>query len=197
MEVAEGRVEALIAQFGYAAVAFGVAVEGEIVVLTAAYLAEQGVLEPVLVALSAFAGSLGVYHTCFWAGRRHGRAILARRPAWQARVVSLQQRIERHDLPLILGYRLLFGLRAATPFALGASGVSHRRFLLLDTPVAVIWAAGLVAAGYALGRTVRVLAGEVEVVAGWAGATVLVLVLAVALAWRELGRRRARRRVVG
>ena len=130
--------EGLIATFGYGGVALGVAIEGEAVVLVASYLAQEGLLSPAGVALSAFAGSVGVYNLCFWLGRRHGRAILALRPAWQARVDHVRRRVRAHEVALILGYRLLFGLRAATPFALGLSGVSHRRFLVLDTPVAAL-----------------------------------------------------------
>ena len=186
--------QAVIETVGYAGVFLGVAVEGEVVVITAAYLAQEGLLSPVGIALSAFAGSLGVYHTCFWLGRRHGRAILARRPAWQARVEHAQQRIARHELPLILGYRLLFGLRAATPFALGLSGVSHGRFLLLDTPVAAIWAAGLVALGYGLGRGAERIAGQIGEVAGWFVLGLIALVIAgfMRRGWRAY-RRRPRR----
>lgn len=171
--------DALVDSLGYAAVLLGVAVEGEIVVLTAAYIAQGGVLSPLGVALSAFAGSLAVYHACFWLGRRHGREILARRPAWRARVEHVRRRIARHDVPLILGYRLLFGLRAATPFALGLSGVPPRRFALFDIPVAALWAAGLVAAGYGLGRGVDALAQRFQAAAGWA----VLAVVAVAVLW--------------
>lgn len=181
--------ETLLDTFGYLAVLIGVAIEGEVVVLTAGYLSHRGILEPVGVGTAAFAGSLLVYHTSFWLGRHRGQAILARRPEWQARVDGLRVRLRRNDWLLIVSYRLLFGLRAATPFALGLSGVPHRRFLLIDTPVALAWSVGLVALGHGLGGTVTLLVAHVEATVGWISAGVLATA-AAGLAFALLRRRK-------
>lgn len=146
----------LVETFGYLGVFLGVALEGEIVVLAATYLAREGLFSPLGIGLAAFAGSVATYQACFWTGRMRGRSVLANRPAWQARVAWLQRQIAQRPTPFILVYRVLFGLRAATPFALGISGVSPWRFSLVDIPVAAFWAAALVVGGWLLGRGVAV-----------------------------------------
>ncbi len=142
----------LVETLGYLGVFLGVAVEGEVVVLSATYLAREGLLSPVGIGLAAFAGSVVTYQACFWTGRTRGRAVLANRPAWKVRVAWLQRQIARRPTPVIIVYRALFGLRAATPFTLGISGVSPWRFSLIDIPIAAVWAASLVAGGWVLGR---------------------------------------------
>ncbi len=175
----------LVETLGYLGVVLGVAAEGELVVLTATFVASGGPMSPLGVGLAAFAGSVLTYQVCFWLGRRHGREVLARRPNWQVRVDGLQRRIARRQLPLMLGYRLLFGLRAATPFALGVSGVSPWRFACIDVPVAGVWAATLVVAGLALGRVVATAVEHVAEAATWViiGAAV---VIGVAVLLRRL-----------
>lgn len=140
-----------ITTYGYLAVLLGVFIEGEIVVAAAGFFAWRGLLDLHAVMVAATIASVFTYQVYFWLGRHHGRRYLERHPDWQPRVARIQQLLHRHHLWVILGYRLLFGLRGVTPFALGLSGVSQLRFFLIDLFPAVTWGVGVTLAGYVFG----------------------------------------------
>lgn len=175
-------IESAIATYGYLAIMLGVFVEGEAIVLTAGFLAQQGLLELHWVMTASVVGSILTYQFFFLLGRLKGRAVLDNRPGWQPRVTRIRGMLERHDLPIILGYRVLFGLRAVTPFALGMTGISHLRFTLLDLIPAVVWGLGVSWIGFALGKGAEKLLGNLEDYQLWlAGAAVLIGLLVVGL----------------
>ncbi|SFD18276.1 membrane protein DedA, SNARE-associated domain [Thiohalospira halophila DSM 15071] len=144
--------DGLVAEYGYLAIAAGVFIEGEVVVATGGVFAARGVLGLPQVILSAFLGSVLTYQIFFLLGRSPAARWLADRPRWQHRVMALRQRLVHHHVGLILTYRLLFGLRNATPFVLGLSGVPWWRFTLLDLVPAAIWSVAVSLVGYVLGR---------------------------------------------
>ncbi|MFP4130583.1 MAG: DedA family protein [Thiohalospira sp.] len=172
--------DGLVAEYGYLAVALGVFIEGEVVVATGGVFAARGVLGLPEVILSAFLGSILTYQVFFLLGRSPAARWLAERPRWQHRVMVLRQRLVHHHVGLILTYRLLFGLRNATPFVLGLSGVPWWRFTLLDLVPAAIWSVTVGLAGYVLGRELLRWTAE-----GWraelamTGVAVILLVAAV------------------
>lgn len=173
--------DGLVAEYGYLAVAVGVFIEGEVVVATGGVFAARGVLGLPMVMLSAFLGSVGTYQVFFLLGRSPAAQWLASRPRWQHRVVGLRQRLVHHHVGLILTYRLLFGLRNATPFVLGLSGVPWWRFTLLDLVPAAIWSMTLSLVGYIVGQELLRWAAEgrrAELVM-----TGVAVVLLAALAW--------------
>ncbi len=139
-----------IAAYGCAAVFFGALVEGEAVLIVAVMLARQGCLElsAVLAAavLGAFCGDL----LLFGLSRLGGQALLARRPLWQARLGRARGLERRCRLPLIVGFRFLYGLRTVIPLAIGMGPIGGLRFLLLDAVGVLIWAGLTAAAGILL-----------------------------------------------
>ena len=50
-------------------------------------------------------------------------------------------------------YRFLYGLRTATPFAIGLSGASTARFLIIDGLSWLVWLGFLGSLGYIFGET--------------------------------------------
>ncbi|CAM5781478.1 DedA family protein [Castellaniella caeni] len=142
----------LIHAYGYWAVAVGTFLEGETVLLAASAAAARGYLQlPVVVALAAVFGSLG--DQCFFfLGHRYGTRLVARFPALQPRVARAQALLRRYDARLILVIRFLYGLRMAGPIAMGASGVSWRRFALFNFIGAIVWALLVGGIGYGLAR---------------------------------------------
>lgn len=174
--------ESAIATYGYLAIMLGVFVEGEAIVLTAGFLAHQGLLEFYWVMTASVVGSILAYQFFFLLGRLKGRAVLRKRPGWQRRMAHVQDLLERHDTLIILGYRGLFGLRALTPFALGMTGISHLRFTLLDLIPAVAWGIGVSWAGFALGKGAEKLFDNLDDYQLWlAGVAVLIGLLIVGL----------------
>lgn len=183
--------ESAISTYGYLAIMAGVFIEGEAIVLTAGFLAQQGTLQLHWVMTASVMGSVLTYQFFFLLGRTRGQAVLANRPGWQPRVARVQELLERHDLWIILGYRALFGLRALTPFALGMTGISHLRFTLLDLVPAIVWGIGVSWVGFVLGHGAESLLGDLDKHQHWlAGMAILIGLFIVGLYARHRIRNR-------
>ncbi len=138
----------VIAQFGWVAVFIGALLEGETVVLIAAVMVQQGVLDfksvlPAAV-LGAFAGDQFFFHL----GRHHGSRLFSRYPVWQRSVKRAIALLERRRRWVILFYRFLYGMRAVIPFLLGSGNCGVGLFTVLSALSAVVWAAVLGVGGY-------------------------------------------------
>lgn len=139
-----------IAAYGYAAVFFGALVEGEAVLIVAVMLARQGCLELPAVMAAALTGALCGDLLLFGLGRIGGQALLARGPMWQARLQRAQGLQRYCRLPLIVGFRFLYGLRTVIPLTIGMGPIGGLRFLLLDSVGVLIWGGLTAAAGVLL-----------------------------------------------
>ncbi|HYD60836.1 MAG TPA: DedA family protein [Noviherbaspirillum sp.] len=145
----------LIQTYGYLAVALGSFLEGEAVLLAGSLAASQGHLDLQLVmgiaALASFLGDLPY----FFAGRRFGTRALLRFRWLRCRKKKLENAMHKHHVTFVLSLRFLYGMRIAGLLALGMSKISTLRFLLLDFIGAIIWSAGICAAGYGAGGIFR------------------------------------------
>jgi len=148
--------------YGYMALIVGTFLEGETVVVLAGFAAHRGYLSLPLVMLAAVAGSFFGDQLYFHLGRRKGKALLRRRVTWAPKVERVQGLIERHQLPFILGFRFLYGLRTVSPFAIGMSNVPTRRYLILNLFGAAVWAAAVAYLGYSLGEAAEALLGQLR-----------------------------------
>jgi len=154
--------ETLIQHYGYLAIAVGTFLEGETVLLLGGFAAHRGYLDLIGVMAAAFVGSLAGDTLYFEIGRRKGMAFLERRPAWKKSVARVLSRVHTHQTLLILTFRFLYGIRTVAPFALGASGVSRPRFVVLNVASAALWASAVGALGYVLGNTLEAVLGDIE-----------------------------------
>jgi membrane protein DedA with SNARE-associated domain len=154
--------EALISTYGYAAIAVGTFFEGETILVLGGFAAHQGYLKLPLVVVSAFFGTLLGDQLFFYIGRARGQDFLARRPRWKSRSEQVFSLLDKHQAWLILGFRFLYGLRTATPFVIGASGISPFRFLLLDGLGAGIWASVIGVLGYLFGYALESVLGNIK-----------------------------------
>lgn len=130
--------EAIIASYGYPAVLFGSFLEGETILVLGGLASKLGYLQLPWVIACAFAGSLCGDQLFFFLGRYKGEALLARRPAWRPRVVQVHERLLRHQVAVMLGFRFLYGLRTVTPLVIGMSAIPAWRFLMLNALGAVL-----------------------------------------------------------
>lgn len=144
-------IAALIAQYGYAAVFLGALFEGESVLLLAGYAAHLGYLDFPVLTVVAGVGAMTGDQFFFWVGRRHGQALLARRPVWRGKVEHALDLIQRHPAGIILVMRFMWGLRIALPVAVGLSDVARWRFFWLNLASATLWAPLVGGAGYVFG----------------------------------------------
>jgi membrane protein DedA with SNARE-associated domain len=154
--------ESIIETYGYVALFFGTMIEGEAVLLIAAFMAHRGYLALHWVIAVAFFASVTIDHLLFQLGRTRGQAFLEKHPGWKPRVARVRRILERHHGVLVPALRFLFGLRTATPFTIGMSGVSLKRFALLDAIGAIAWASTYGTLGYVFGVTAERLFTNVQ-----------------------------------
>jgi membrane protein DedA with SNARE-associated domain len=183
-------VEAFVRDYGYVAVLVLTFLEGETVLVIAGVAAQQGHLKLHYVMLAAFCGSLISDQLAFFIGRRFGARWLARRPNIEARLARARGLIERHQIPITLGFRFLYGLRNVIPFALGMSRMATGRYVILNIIGAAVWAVALAAGGYALGLALKAVLHDVAAWQRW-----ILLGLAVAgVAFFLYSRRREKKK---
>ncbi|GIZ10888.1 DedA family protein [Pseudomonas sp. NCCP-436] len=179
----------LIAQFGYPALVLGTFLEGEVSLLLAAYLAVRDLLRIEGVIACAFLGTFASDQLWYYLGRHHGRALLQRKPAWQPLGARANAMLARHPDLWVLGFRFMYGLRTVMPLAIGLSGYSWRRYLLLDAIGAGLWATGLSLLAYNLGQAMEGLLQELR---RYQLLLLLLVVLLIGLGWLYRWRQRRR-----
>jgi len=180
---------ALLDQYGYWVVLGGTLLEGESVLLLAGFAAFRGYLDLHAVIAVAVLGSFLGDQAFFYLGRAHGARLLARFPKYAAPAARAKALLERYHVPVILGVRFMYGLRAVLPFTIGMSGVPVLRFQALNFLGALIWASLGASIGYLFGNAVEYVLGDLR-----RYELLLLGVLAAAgLAWWGYSRGRARR----
>lgn len=154
--------ENFLHQFGYVALVLGTFIEGEASVLLGAYLALQGYLKIEWVAFFAFCGTLATDQWWYFLGRRHGRRLLAKNPKWQKAGDKALRHLRRNTELWVLSFRFIYGMRMVMPIAIGLSGYSWRRYLLLDSIAVAIWSIGISYAAYHLGSALQSVLGDLR-----------------------------------
>lgn len=152
----------LLARYGLAALFIGAGVEGETVVVIGGMLAHDGTINVADAIPAAAAGSFLADQLLFALGRRfrdHPRVErITKRPAFARALVELERRPNR----FIFAFRFLYGLRVASPIAIGASRIPASRFVALNAAAAITWATLFTVAGYAFGHGIERALGRVR-----------------------------------
>jgi membrane protein DedA with SNARE-associated domain len=154
--------EELVATYGYPAIVAGTFLEGETVVLVAGYLASWHYLALGWVMICAFLGTWIGDSAYFFIGRRWGAKLLEKRPTWRPGAERALRLLRRHPTVFILCFRFIYGIRTVSPFAIGMSGVSPVRFILLNMFASAIWAMIFASGGYMLGAVLERMVGHIE-----------------------------------
>ncbi len=182
-------IERFLEHWGYVALAFGTAIEGEGVVIVGATLAHRGTLDVRGVVLAAFVGGLCGDQAWYWIGRRYGARVLASRPRWSERAARVSERMRRWGDAYVVAFRFLYGLRTISPLLLGMSGFPPLRFACLNAIGAALWSVTITAAGWALGSAVEAMLGRVARVEELLVLGAVLVVLGVAVAHARARRR--------
>ncbi len=130
----------LLSQYGYPALILGLLLEGETILILAAFMAHRGYLNLPLVILLGCLVSFASDQFFFWMGRTKGSRFLETRPGWQPHVEKAQSLLEKNANLLSLGVRFMYGLRTALPFVIGMSKFDQKKFVFLDFIGAALWA---------------------------------------------------------
>jgi membrane protein DedA with SNARE-associated domain len=179
-------------QYGPIGIFLGAGFEGQTAVIIGGILARQHILQLWLVLLSATAGSAVVDHLLFVAGRRfrtHRWVLRATQQQAFARALGF---IEKYPISYTLAFRFIFGLRVASPIAIGVTQVPTWRFTILNILGAVIWATAFTMAGFIFGEAVHNLLGKGHHAGQWTliAAGAITAIVAILWAVRYLLRRR-------
>lgn len=141
----------LVSEYGYLALFIGTYLEGETILVIAGFLAFSGHLELPWVMFWAFLGTFAGDQTFFYLGRWKGIAFLEKRPLWHSKTDRVFELLHKHQIPVILGFRFLYGVRNVTPFVIGASRIHPLKFFGLNFLGAAIWAITVGYLGYKFG----------------------------------------------
>lgn len=155
----------LVAAFGESALGVGVVVPGETILLAAAVvLADSPWLVGALGA--AWLGAFAADHVGFAVGRRLGPTLRTSRAVrwigverWQGAVDV----VERRGWWVLIGARLLPGVRTLVSAAAGASSLAYRRFAAMTALATLLWSGLWVLGGAAAGQALLAV-GDVRIV---------------------------------
>lgn len=175
--------EEFLRQYGPIGVFLGAAFEGQTAVIVGGLLARQHILAYWIVLAAAASGSGIIDHLLFVAGRRFRKHRWVRRATEQAAFARALKFIERFPISYILTFRFIFGLRLASPVAIGVSKVPTWRFTVLNALGAVIWAGAFSAAGFIFGEALHNLIGRGHHAGRWTLYAAGALIVAVLIVW--------------
>jgi membrane protein DedA with SNARE-associated domain len=186
--------EEFLRQYGPIGVFLGAAFEGQTAVVVGGLLARQHLLSFWIVLASATAGSGLIDHLLFVAGRRFRDHRWVRRATEQVAFSRALRFIERFPTSYTLIFRFIFGLRLASPVAIGVSLVPTWQFTVLNILGALIWAGVSAGAGFLFGEAIHSVIGHGHHAGRWTFTAAGVIVAIVAVYWLVrylLQRRRA------
>lgn len=175
-----------IAHYGYPLLYLGAIIEGETFLLVAAMLAAGGQLAVMPVIGVAMAGALSGDILFFAIGRRYATAFLDRRPRWQKRLDRVLPLLERFRIPLIIGFRFWYGMRAVIPLAFGMSACRTIPYVMLNILGAFVWAVVVCGLGFWLGDIAGPIMIKIKTCQVW---LVLAVTVGAAGFWWWTGRR--------
>jgi membrane protein DedA with SNARE-associated domain len=125
--------------------------EGETALTTSAFAAHRGYLEILAVMIIALMATQSWDWFWFTIGRRKGRNFLKKRPKLNDKARKINNLLGKYPIPLLLGYRFLFGFRTAVPLVIGMSSISKRKFLTFSLINTILWDLLFSSAGYFFG----------------------------------------------
>ncbi len=160
---------------GYLALIVGLLLEGETVLVLAAFMARRGYLDLSWVLLIGFAVTFASDQFFFWLGRLQGSWFLASRPAWRRNVERARSLLKRNMTLLFIGFRFLYGLRTVMPLMFGMSKLDPKRFALLNFIGALLWTVLFGLAGYLFGQLMEIVLVNVKKYELWIALGIIVI----------------------
>jgi membrane protein DedA with SNARE-associated domain len=154
--------ETIVTQFGYPALARGLLLEGETMLVLGAFMAHRGYLSLPLVILIGWLVSFASDQFFFWMGRIRGSQFLETRPAWKPHVEKAKSMLSRNTNLLFLGIRFMYGLRTILPFVIGMSKFDAKKFVPLNLIGALLWALTFGLAGKLIGHLMAAIFEDVK-----------------------------------
>lgn len=146
----------------YTTVFAGCFFEGETSLITSSFAAHRGYLEITIVMTVAFVATQSWDWLWFLIGRIKGKSILEHRPRLKGKANKIDRILAKYPVPLLLGYRFLYGFRTAVPIALGMSSIRKRTFFIYSLVNTFIWDVMFSSIGYFFGSFLKANLRRVE-----------------------------------
>lgn len=144
---------AFISSYGYLMLFIGTFLEGETPLILAGFAAYQGYLYFPLVISIAFIGAFLDSQIIFWLGKSKGRSLLFKLNLFKPQIIKLHKAVENYQIPFILFFRFLYGLRTASILAIATSNINSKKFVFFNIIGCFLWAITMGSLGYFFGLT--------------------------------------------
>lgn len=172
--------------YGYVIVFVGTILEGDAMLLAAAFLAHRGYFQLPLVILVATISTTAFNQVLYTLARRYGSERLKKRVAKDRRLAKVTDWVRQRGTLLLFASRFLWGLKTAIPTACGATGMRPWRFFGVNIAGAIIWGIPVGLAGYAGAHSISVIFRNLKRYE-WPIAGGLLLAVAAIALWRTHG----------
>jgi membrane protein DedA with SNARE-associated domain len=139
----------------YSVVFLGCFFEGETSLTTSAFAAHRGYLEIIIVMLTALVATQSWDWIWFTVGRKGGKRYVETKPKLYQKVKRIDALLTKNPIPVLLGYRFLFGFRTAVPLVIGMSSISKRKFLTFSLINTILWDILFSSIGYYFGAFLK------------------------------------------
>jgi membrane protein DedA with SNARE-associated domain len=139
----------------YSVVFLGCFFEGETSLTTSAFASHRGYMEIIIVMFIALAATQSWDWLWFTIGRKRGKRFVEKRPKLNQKVKKIDTLLGKNPIPVLLGYRFLFGFRTAVPLVIGMSTISRRKFLTFSLINTIIWDILFSSVGYFFGAFLK------------------------------------------
>jgi membrane protein DedA with SNARE-associated domain len=146
----------------YTVVFTGCFFEGETTLITSAYASHRGHLEILVVMILAIIASQSWDWIWFTIGRRRGKIFLAQKPKLQQKANRVNALLEKYPIPILMGYKFLFGFRTAVPLSIGMSSIKTRTFAIISLVNTILWDILYSSLGYSFGAFLKANWKEIE-----------------------------------
>ena len=159
----------------------GVAIEGPVVTLTAAALAGNGLLNPLLVFLAAgagnVAGDLGWYLLGYFGGFESRLRAWPRFARFEPQIAHIKADVARRAPRLLLAAKLSLGIGSIpTLIAAGIVRVPWWRVVAVQVVGEIIWSGSLVLIGFFLGQYIPQIMRDLRIATMVGGALLFLLI---------------------
>ena len=150
---------------GYAIILFGVLLErsvfigliipGDVILALGGVYSARGEMDLVWVIVLGTLAAIVGESIGYWLGRKYGRGLIRRLPLvrrMERLFANAEDYFKRHGGWTVAIGRYATAAGAFIPFSAGVGKMPYGRFLALDVPAIVIWAAGISIFGYVFGQ---------------------------------------------
>lgn len=176
--------ETLIARYGLIALFLGAGIEGETIVILGGMMVHRGTLPLLPAIVAAAAGSFVADQIFFALGRRFRDHRLVHRIRERPAFARALATFERRPTTFVFGFRFLYGLRTASPVAIGTTGLPTARFMAINAASALLWGTLFICTGYLFGDAIEAAFGRIRPLEHvLIPAAAILLLLAVGMRW--------------